>query len=238
MAFTLRSTASFWKSPAGQASLAWEQQVYGTLCEGAFGYYALNFSLNGLDALRVSTVQHPLSTDKEIKFDLLDWPFQNDALDLIVLPHVLEFSPDPHGVLREAARCLRPGGALALSAFNPRSLLAMRAQAVGLGQARHWISRRRLIDWMRLLDLHPDRGAFGQWRPPMMQPQHYARWGWLDALGEQWWPQMANIYALRAIKRVSPDIRRFAPPKKSLLTIAVGAPKPAMRTTDKESTND
>lgn len=232
MGAELREESPYWQSPAGRAALAWEQQVYATLCEGAFGYYALNFSLNGLDALRGSTVQHPMHTRKDLNFDPLDWPVQNDTLDLIVLPHVLEFSADPHGVLREAARCLRPGGAVALTAFNPRSVLAVRAQAAGLGSARDWISRRRLIDWMRLLNLHPDRGAFGQWRPPSAQPQGFARWRWLDDAGEQWWPQMANIYALRAIKRLSPDIRRFAPAKKSLLTLAVGAPKPALHTAE------
>ncbi len=235
MDYSLRETSPFWQSPAGQASLAWEQQIFTTLCEGAFGYYALNFSLNGLDALRASTVQHPLHTGKDVVFDPLDWPFQNDTLDLIVLPHVLEFSADPHGVLREAARCLRPGGALTLTAFNPRSLLALRAQAAGLAPAHQWISRRRLIDWMRLLNLHSDRGAFGQWRPPSAQAQSFARWRWLDQSGEQWWPQMANIYALRAIKRISPDIRRFAPAKKSILSIAVGAPKPALHA-EKEKT--
>lgn len=228
MPLTVRTQSLFWQSPAGRASLAWEQQVYGTLCEGAFGYYALNFSLLGLDALADSTVQHPLHTGKQLEFDPLNWPFQNDMLDLITLPHVLEFSLDPHGVLREAARCLRPGGALALTAFNPRSLLALDAQAAGLGHARDWISRRRLIDWLRLLNLHPDRGAFGQWRPPSPHTQGFERWAWIDHAGEQWWPQMANVYALRAIKRLSPDIRRFAPAKKSLLTIAVGAPKPAL----------
>ena len=232
MGYELRNHSVFWQSPAGLAALSWEQQVYSTLCEGAFGYYALNFSLNGLDALRASTVQHPLHTGKDLNFDPLDWPIQNDALDLIVLPHVLEFSPDPHGILREAARCLRPGGALAVTALNPRSVLALRAQSVGLGSPRSWISRRRMIDWMRLLNLHPDRGAFGQWRPPSVQAQHFARLRWLDAAGEQWWPQMANVYALRAIKRLSPDIRRFAPPKKSLLSIAVGAAKPAMHTVE------
>ena len=37
-------------------------------------------------------------------------PFESQSIDLVVLPHVLEFSDNPHQVLREVERILRPEG--------------------------------------------------------------------------------------------------------------------------------
>ncbi len=42
--------------------------------------------------------------------DLLDLPFEAQSVDLIVMPHTLEFTRNPHGLLREAERVLMPEG--------------------------------------------------------------------------------------------------------------------------------
>ena len=45
-----------------------------------------------------------------------------NSLDLIVLPHALEFTDDPHLMLREAYRVIRPEGQIVIAGFNPFSL--------------------------------------------------------------------------------------------------------------------
>jgi SAM-dependent methyltransferase len=226
----LRQHSSYWHSPAGQSVLAWEQHVLSTFAERVFGFYALSFDLPRLDALHQSTIHHAIHVNVSAtlvtghaaaQFDLHDWPFQNDSLDYIVLPHVLEFSQDPHAVLREAARCLRPGGSMSLTAFNPHSLLGWQAGNAELGQRERWVSRRRLIDWMALLNLHTDHGAFGQWRPMSANAKGFQRWAWMDDAGERWWPHLANVFALRVVKRLSPDLRQMNPKKESLFVLPV-----------------
>lgn len=82
-----------------------------------------------------------------------------DSVDAVFLPHTLEFSEDPHGVLREVHRVLRPDGKLIVLGFNPlswwgiRHSLAARGYPPGL---RRQISQRRLSDWLRLLNLGID----------------------------------------------------------------------------------
>jgi SAM-dependent methyltransferase len=195
-----------------------------------FGFYALSFDLPRLDALHQSTIHHAIHVDVSAtlaaghtaaQFDIHDWPFQNDSLDYIVLPHVLEFALDPHAVLREAARCLRPGGSMSLTAFNPHSLLGWQAGHTELGHRNRWVSRRRLIDWMALLNLHTDRGAFGQWRPVSAHAKGFQRWAWVDSAGERWWPHLANVFALRVVKRLSPDLRQMNHKKESLFALPV-----------------
>ena len=60
-------------------------------------------------------------------------PFASQSIDLVALPHVLEFTDDPHEVLREVARVLMPEGRLIITGFNPLSLWGMRQGMRRLG---------------------------------------------------------------------------------------------------------
>jgi SAM-dependent methyltransferase len=220
----LRQTSAYWHTPSGLAQLAWEQRVLNAFAERVFGFYALSFELGQLHTTAHSTIgnvirvgqQGPSDASMGIELDVHDWPIQDDALDYIVLPHVLEFASDPHAVLREAARCLRPGGSMSITAFNPNSLLGMQAGHTEIGHRSTWLTRSRLIDWLQLLNLHSDRGAFGQWRPIHSAPHSFDRMAWLDSAGERWWPQLANVFALRVVKRLSPDVRQLPLKKRSI----------------------
>ncbi|MCQ4062135.1 class I SAM-dependent methyltransferase, partial [Klebsiella pneumoniae] len=57
-------------------------------------------------------------------------PFESQSLDMIVLPHVLEFSEDPHQLLREVERVLMPEGRVVITGFNPMSLWGLRHAAL------------------------------------------------------------------------------------------------------------
>ena len=73
-------------------------------------------------------------------FDAL--PFPDHSLDLVVLPHALELSRDPHLTLREVERVLVPEGRVMILGFNPASLWGLRQRfgrarrAVGLARQR------------------------------------------------------------------------------------------------------
>ena len=53
-------------------------------------------------------------------------PFDAQSIDLILLPHALEFIDNPHEVLREVDRVLRPEGRVLILGFNPWSLFGLR----------------------------------------------------------------------------------------------------------------
>ena len=48
-------------------------------------------------------------------------PFPNQSLDLVVLPHTLELTRDPHQALAEVERVLMPEGRVVILGFNPTS---------------------------------------------------------------------------------------------------------------------
>jgi SAM-dependent methyltransferase len=140
-------------------------------------------------------------------------PFRESSLDLIVLPHTLELSRDPHATLREVERVLVPEGRVVISGLNPTSLWAMRQrrahvlQRLGrddlfLPEAGEFIGYWRLRDWLRLLSFEVESGRFGCYRPALTTQKWLDRFEWMDKAGARWWPIFGAVYFVVAIKRV------------------------------------
>jgi SAM-dependent methyltransferase len=143
-----------------------------------------------------------------VSHDFTELPFASQSLDLVVLPHLLEFAAEPHQVLREVERVLIPEGQLIISGFNPASLWGMR-QAAGrltgsafLPRDGEFISLSRLKDWLKLLNMEVGRGQFGCYAPPCATQKWLYRFGFMEPAGTRWWPYFGAVYVVRAIKRV------------------------------------
>jgi hypothetical protein len=157
----------------------------------------------------------PPKTPVALHCDAEALPFASNSLDLIVMPHTLETAADPHQALAEATRCLVPEGRLVIVGFNPMSLWAMR-QRLGrtghslrmadedlfLPSAGEFIGYWRLRDWLRLLSFDVEVGKFGCYRPPWSSQKWLDRFGWMERVGERWWPVLGAVYFLVAVKRV------------------------------------
>jgi SAM-dependent methyltransferase len=118
--------ADWLDTPLGHYLLDRELAYYETAICDIFGFHALQIGLPSIDFLAGSriTAKHVLDLDEpaHLYADPAYLPFAENSIDLIVLPHVLEFSDNPHPILREAYRVLRPEGQVVLSGFNPFSL--------------------------------------------------------------------------------------------------------------------
>jgi SAM-dependent methyltransferase len=132
-------------------------------------------------------------------------PFETDSLDVVIVHHVLEFSANPHALLRELHRVTVPHGRILLLGFNPWSMFGLRMAA---GQFRgdslwrnHLLSAPRVTDWLQLLGFDSDRVDFGFHRPPL---QRAARW--FDGESERPWTRhwpMGSVYLITAVKQVA-----------------------------------
>ncbi len=104
--------------------------------------------------------------------DLDALPLDEGVADFLVLHHSLEFSPDPHAALREAARVLSPQGHLIIICFNPHSLFGVRKALQvllrnSLPWAHHRLTRSRVTDWLKLMGCEPQDVAFGFYGYPL-----------------------------------------------------------------------
>lgn len=81
-------------------------------------------------------------------------PIASGTVDAVLLPHTLEFLPDPKAMIREADRVLAGEGQLIIVGLRPFSLWGLRARLSpgafppGL---RNLLAKRRVCDWLALL---------------------------------------------------------------------------------------
>ena len=180
-------------------------------------------------------------------------PFAEASLDLVVLPHTLEFSADPHATLREVQRVLVPEGRVAISGLNPASLWGWRQvrahlyRSLGSGKLYlpedcEFIGHWRLRDWLRLLELELESVAFGCYRPAVRSAGALARFEWMDRVGGRWWPVLGAAYVAVAVKRTQGaklvGTRWKKAPATAGAPVSVAgraAPEPSARRNDLES---
>lgn len=140
-------------------------------------------------------------------------PFEAGSLDLVVMPHTLELSADPHATLREVERVLVPEGQVLITGLNPVSLWGWQQRRQALYRRLGWrdsgptgvgalIGYWRLRDWLRLLGFEVQVSRFGCWRPALQNTRWLARMAWLDRWGARWWPILGGAYVVVAVKRV------------------------------------
>jgi len=177
----------------------------------AVGMRALE--LGRIDLTREPPAADSLQQKPSLITDFAALPFQENSLDLVVLPHSLELNTDPHATLREVERVLVPEGKVVICCLNPASLWGLRQrrahlyQRLGFGElylpdAGDFIGYWRLRDWLRLLSFEVESGNFGCYRPAMNTEKWLDRYDWMDVAGERWWPIFGAVYFIVAVKRV------------------------------------
>lgn len=208
-----RSSLSAWLATAqGAYVLAWELAQFDSAVDDVFGYRAVQVGLPEVDFLRQNRIQFRFSLALEpgaaVAADPLQLPLESQSVDLLALPHVLEFHGNPHEVLREAERVLRPEGHVVISGFNSASLWRLRQLIPFMDKAAapwdaHFIGLLRLRDWLRVLGFELNGGKFGCYVPPVSRKVWLDRFAFMDKAGARWWPVLGGVYVVRAVKRVA-----------------------------------
>ena len=90
-------------------------------------------------------------------------PVMTDSVDMIILPHVLEFVADQHDVIREVARVVKPEGKLVLLSFNPWRPYVHYQYVHAREKHDPWrglfLTRSKIIDWLKLLNFEVEVAA-------------------------------------------------------------------------------
>lgn len=218
------------ETQSGNYVRAWEQARFDTLTVDIFGFNALQIGLPQINALQANRMQSKWLTDTDLPakapegvpprvvviHDFAELPFATQSIDLVILPHVLEFTSEPHQVLREVERVLIPEGQVIVCGFNPASLWGLRQVAGRLTGAHflpmdgEFISLPRLKDWLKLLNMEVNRGHFGCYAPPFATDAWLKRFSFMEKAGDRWWPYFGAVYMVQAIKRVK-GVRLIGP---------------------------
>ncbi len=209
-------------TPVGAGLVALEGLRVGEMVSRLFGYEAvlcgdMRFMV-GLDA---SPIRNRVLLSDGVdsigggsmgvctRYDKL--PLGGEYVDLVYLAHCLEVANNPHEVLREAYRILRPDGRLVISMLNPFGLWGVWRSVARLGVGVPWranfISLVKLRDWLALLGFDIIRVCHFGYGLPYGRSGLVADGGGLSgyeaALQRMNFPGGA-VYVVEASKRVMP----------------------------------
>jgi len=209
-------TENWFDSDIGRYVLEREQAWFDAASADIFGFNAMQLGQCHIDFLRANRMPFRFAasvSDGAMRARPEELPIAEQCIDLMVLPHALEFSPNPHQLLREVQRVLRPEGRLLLAGFNPLSLWGLK-RVVGTRQAYPWNGRflhlTRIKDWLSLLGFELLSGRMIGYAPPVNRAVWLRRFRFMEAAGDRWWALGGGVYMLHAVKRVR-GMRLIAP---------------------------
>ncbi|MBI1733361.1 MAG: methyltransferase domain-containing protein [Gammaproteobacteria bacterium] len=208
------SLREWFAGPVGAYLLGLEGGQLAALLPGLFGYHLVTIGRPADTKLvESSRIHHRLLLSSCAETGLPpgtvvaaadSLPLASDAIDVIVLPHMLEFARNPHRILREVERALIGEGHLVVLALNPwslfglwRWLLCWRGRSPWNG---NFYSAARIRDWLSLLDFDVVAVHRCAFRPPLRRAM--GRFGWLENLGAALWPALGASMIIVARKRV------------------------------------
>ena len=83
-------------------------------------------------------------------------PVQSESIDMIIVPHMLEFDTHRFQTMREIERVLKPEGLVVILNFNPWSFWVryqfLWDKKMADSWGGHFLSRARVFDWLKLLN--------------------------------------------------------------------------------------
>lgn len=220
-----REARAWFSGPLGRLLLERQQALLTQQLGSHFGSFLLHYGLG--DTPVAPQIAHsvrlgPALPGVELVCDEWAWPVREHAADVVLLQHALDFAVSPHQLLREAARCVRPGGHLLIVGIHPWSLWGLRRLLVAdaLAQAR-CIAPTRLADWLHLLGFALEKRRFGCYCPPLSSQRWQQRLQAVEGWGERWQLPGGGLYLLAARKLVA-GLRPLPQPRRA----RVGALRP------------
>jgi SAM-dependent methyltransferase len=237
-----RELESWYDSGQGRYALEQIRATLASKLETAFGYHILQLGpVRGENLLAASPINHHIHAGERggqgvgLLCEADEIPLDSDSVDVIVAHHCMEFSANPHQVLRELQRVLTPQGHLLLVGFNPMSLRGVATMVRRLNRRSPWrhyqpVSEGRVTDWLRLLGCPPESRRFVYSIPPL------GRGRLREALrrGDHWLCRhnlpIGGLYVVHAIKQVAgvhPPRLRLRSRSERLIGLAVPKAGPA-----------
>lgn len=225
----------------GKYLLEVERNVLGSVLAPFYGYHIVQLGGPTHDYfLQNSLIRHKvrIGLDHSGSFlgnnvcgDATQLPFLPDSVDVMVLPHVLEYVAAPHAVLQQCFDAMAPEGHIVVLGFNPFSLWGLakwlgpndcvfrRAQFVAPYQLRGWLKQAgfEIVEYKSMC-----------FRWPAGDAKWFERFRFLEPLGRYLTPSLGGIYLIVAQKRLLPMNLVGVEPMAGRVKVRPVAPEPTL----------
>ncbi|MGI1678124.1 MAG: class I SAM-dependent methyltransferase [Cellvibrionaceae bacterium] len=231
----------------GQELLSEEKELVDRALSDLYGFHLMQLGISRhVDFTEASTINHrfaftPTSLKNILQYDpssnisekdkkplltaqadIEKIPLGSESIDVALLHHVLEFTENPHQLLRETARVIIPRGYVVIVGFNPFSWFGVFKQFgrwfTQKTQWRHHSLRLgRVVDWLALLDFEPVSIEQGFYRWPIDHPSVMEKTRWYERFAKKRKLPMGGFYIIVARKDVvgvtplKPNWKKFNP---------------------------
>jgi SAM-dependent methyltransferase len=129
-------------------------------------------------------ISHHLTCEL-VESGLHELPFLSGSVDLVLLPHTLEYVENPRQLLAEACRIIKPEGLIVIAGFNPYSALGV-MQKFEKTRAFpfhfDFITAKQIENWLKLADFEIEKPISLLCRPPLKEARWFARLRYLESL--------------------------------------------------------
>ena len=201
----------------GERLLRAEQESFTSLLQQHFGKHAVlvgvphQHALLSATEIACHTLVTPLIVREQacsvIESDLHELPIFSGSVDLVVLPHTLEFIDNPRQLLTEACRIIKPEGLIVISGFNPYSMWGIRklfSKENGMPWSGNFIQSGKIKNWLKLADFAMESQQSALFAPPVAKSGVYNKFHFLETIGSKWCPVLGGAYILLARAKVIP----------------------------------
>ena len=201
----------------GQYLLQTEQNALNTLLKQHYGKHSLLIGVPSQYRLLENTnlpchwlITPVIDSEKKISYvegDLKDLPFLTGSLDVVILPHTLEFINHPRQLLAEACRVIKPEGLIVICGFNPYSLWGIHKLMTSSKTppwSSNFIQAQKIKHWLRLADFIMEDKKTTLFRPPIKQKSLFNKIDFMEKMGQICFPIFGGVYILVARAKVIP----------------------------------
>lgn len=202
----------------GSSIIKAEQQVLSLLLKNHFGKNALLIGTPEQQVLLDSTTMprhallSPLTNhhhyQRYIEGDLHELPILTGSIDLVLLPHTLEFVDNARQLLSEACRIIKPEGLIVISGFNPYSAWGIKKYIGKKNKRTPWAGRLippyQIRSWLNLADFLMEKQTSAMFRPPINHANVFEKLHFLEKVGNVCFPKLGGVYIILARAKVIP----------------------------------
>ncbi|OGT53279.1 MAG: hypothetical protein A3E84_01515 [Gammaproteobacteria bacterium RIFCSPHIGHO2_12_FULL_42_13] len=201
----------------GENLLDAERQLLAKILSHSYGKHTLligvprQYSLLKASVMPYSWLITPLPSKTkqsnyiESNFDEL--PLQSGSVDLVVLPHTLEYVDNPRQVLAEACRVVKPEGCILICGFNPYSLWGLKklfSQKKKTPWSNNFTPATTIKKWLKLADFEIINQQTTLFRPPFVNSEWYEKLRFLEQLSKVGCSAFGSVYMITAKAKVIP----------------------------------
>ena len=198
----------FYKTSLGISFLKIEKKFIDQSIDDVFGFYAVQVGASSYDFLNSNRIKNQFVVDilsSDIIAEFHSLPLESDSIDLLVAPHILDYSIYPQESLKEIIRVLKPGGHLVITMFNYYSLFSffnlLRKNYYKTLSNKNTISR--IKDWLNLLNIKIVSSKLGFYNLPLENDKLINKFVFLENAFQRWLPFTGSIIMIHGVKTIS-----------------------------------